>query len=176
MAAAVDTVVANTELPLVLIGDDANILKPALDKIKDKKPLVYAAGADNYQDMAHLANEAGVPLAVKAASLEELAEISEKVAGLGVKDIVLAPPSDDTAESLKDLVQIRRAALKQKFKPFGYPTITFPDGGDADIEFATAGLHLMKYVQRIAQRPRERASHWADHRHKRHHQPHHATN
>jgi acetyl-CoA decarbonylase/synthase complex subunit gamma len=35
--------------------------------------------------------------------------------------------------------------LKQKFKPFGYPTITFPADGDADQEMVTAGIHMMKY-------------------------------
>lgn len=144
-AAAVDKVVANTTLPLVLITDDAAVLKPALEKVKGNKPLIYAADANNYQAMAELAIETGAPLAVKGASLEELADVSEKVAAAGVKDIVLAPPASGASVGLKDLVYIRRAALKQKYKPFGYPTITFPDGGDAELEMATAGVHLMKY-------------------------------
>lgn len=143
--AAVDKVAANTQLPLVLMADDAAVLRPALEKVKDRKPLIYAADAGNYQALAGLATEMGLPLAVKGATLEELADVSDKVAAAGVKDIVLAPSSGDPVESLKDLVQIRRSALKQKFKPFGYPAITFPDGGDADTELAVAGIHLMKY-------------------------------
>jgi len=144
-ASAVDKVAANTQLPLVLMADDAAVLRPALEKVKDRKPLIYAADAGNYQALAGLATEMGLPLAVKGATLEELADVSDKVAAAGVKDIVLAPSSGDPVESLKDLVQIRRSALKQKFKPFGYPAITFPGGGDADIELAVAGIHLMKY-------------------------------
>ncbi len=144
--AAVKIAVEQTKLPLVLIADDPAVIKAGLDLTKDNRPLIYGAGRDNYADFAELAKEADVPLAVKGASLEELAEVSEKVTEAGVKDIVLAP-SAAAGEMLKDLVYIRRAALKQKFKPLGFPVITIPGEGidDPDLEFSLAGLHLMKY-------------------------------
>lgn len=144
-AEVVEKVAANTQLPLVLMADDAAVLKGAVEKVKANRPLIYAADANNFSALAELAKEAGLPLAVKAATLEELADLSDKVAAAGVKDIVLAPPAEGAAASLKDLVQIRRAALKQKFKPFGFPTITFADGGDPDMALATAGIQMMKY-------------------------------
>ncbi len=146
-ANAVAKVAENTKLSIVLISDDPAIIKAGLDKVKDNNPLIYAADSNNYQAMADLAKEAGVPLAVKGATVEELADISEKVTAAGVKDIVLAPENADMSEGLKDLVYIRRAALKQKYKPLGFPTITFPADGSADpeLEMAMAGVHLMKY-------------------------------
>ncbi len=146
-AAAVAKAAENTKLPLILISDDPATVKAGLDIVKDNKPLVYGADSNNFQAMADLAKEAGVPLAVKAATLEELADVSEKVIAAGVKDIVLAPQAKDAAEGLKDLVYIRRAALRQKYKPLGFPTITFPANGIADpeLEMALAGVHLMKY-------------------------------
>lgn len=146
--AAVAKAAENTKLPLILIASDPACIKAGLDVAKENKPLIYAADAGNYKALSELAKEAGAPLAVKGTTLEELADISEKVAAAGVKDIVLAPDTRDAAEGLKDLVYIRRAALKQKFKPLGYPTITIPgDGvGDPDLELALAGLHLMKYA------------------------------
>lgn len=146
-AAAVGTAAQNTKLPLVLISEDPAVIKAGLDIVKGNRPLIYGATAANFQAMADLAKEANVPLAVKGATLEELAEVSEKVTGAGVKDVVLAPSGKDAIESLKDLVYIRRAALKQKFKPLGFPVITIPGEStdDSNVEFALAGVHLMKY-------------------------------
>jgi acetyl-CoA decarbonylase/synthase, CODH/ACS complex subunit gamma len=146
-AAAVAAAAENTKLPLVLMADDPAVVKGALDQVKANRPLLYGANSSNFSAWADLAKETGLPLAVRGESLEELADTVEKLVGAGVKDIVLAPGATTAVEGLKELVHIRRAALKQKFKPLGFPTVTFPgyDGQDSDTEFAMAGLHLMKY-------------------------------
>ncbi len=146
-AAAVSAAAGATKLPLVLISDDPEVIKAGLDIVKAGRPLIHGATAANVEAMAAVAKEADVPLAVRGETLEELAEISEKVTAAGVKDVVLAPSAKSDGEALKDLVYIRRAALKQKFKPLGFPVITIPGEGtdDAHHEFALAGLHLMKY-------------------------------
>jgi len=129
------------------MADDPAIIKPALDSVIDRRPLIYAANTNNHEAMAELAKASGLPLAVKGSSLEEVADVSEKVAAAGIKDIVLAPAAANAAEGLKDLVYIRRAALKQKYKPLGFPVITFPGDGvdDVELEMALAAVHLMKY-------------------------------
>ena len=146
-AAAVSKAAENTELPLVLISDDPEVIKAGLEVVKGNRPLIHGATAANAEAMAAVAKEADVPLAVRGETLEELAEVSEKVTGAGVKDVVLAPAAKSAGETLKDLVYVRRAALKQKFKPLGFPVITIPgeDTDDANLELSLAGIHLMKY-------------------------------
>ncbi len=146
-AAAVSKAAENTELPLVLISDDPDVIKAGLEVVKGNRPLIHGATAANAEAMAAVAKEADAPLAVRGETLEELAEVSEKVTGAGVKDIVLAPAAKSAGETLKDLVYVRRAALKQKLKPLGFPVITIPgeDTDDSNLEFALAGIHLMKY-------------------------------
>jgi len=146
-AAAVSAAAGATKLPLVLMSDDPEVIKAGLAVVKAGRPLIHGATAANVEAMAAVAKEADVPLAVRGDTLEVLAELSEKVTAAGVKDVVLAPSAKSAGEALKDLVYIRRAALKQKFKPLGFPVITIPGEGtdDAHHEFALAGLHLMKY-------------------------------
>lgn len=147
-ADAVKKVKDGIDFPLILISDSAEAIKTALEILKDDKPLIYAANKDNFEVMAGLAKEYNTPLAVKGSgSLEELAQLVEKITALGVKDIVLDSGTRALNETLRDLVHIRRSALKQKFRPLGYPTITFPceEVGDDYLEAAFAGIYIMKY-------------------------------
>jgi acetyl-CoA decarbonylase/synthase complex subunit gamma len=44
----------------------------------------------------------------------------------GIDELVLDPGSKNLPEAIRDQTFIRRAALKQGFRPLGYPTIAFP--------------------------------------------------
>lgn len=146
--ALVDKVKKETGLPLMLIVADAGVADKALQKTAQDKPLLYAATKDNYEAFADLAKKHSVNIAVKADNLDELADISEKVSSLGVKDIVLDPGSRTPGETHKNLVILRRAALKQKFKAFGYPVIVFPNeeaNGDDMLETMYASAYVSKY-------------------------------
>jgi len=95
-----------------------------------------------------LAKSKGCPLAIKAEGLESLAALSEKAASLGVENLVLDPGNSRAGGQLSDMTQIRRAAIKQKFKSLGYPTMAFPGEGidDADFAAARAGVGILKYT------------------------------
>jgi acetyl-CoA decarbonylase/synthase complex subunit gamma len=111
---------------IILMSDKADILTAGLKACAEKKPLLYAATADNADAVAALAKESGCPLAAKAGSFEELAALTKKLAAAGVKDIVIDSGARTARKALEDQVIIRTAALNKKFRPFGYPTIAFP--------------------------------------------------
>jgi len=136
-----------TDMPLVLISDDVDVIKGALECVADKRPLICAATKDNYEAMANLAKEKGCPLVVSEPSgLDALAELAEKVAALGIKDIILDPGADNGKDTLKNLTFIRRAALRQKFRPLGYPVITWPSNEEDEMmEAVLASVHVAKY-------------------------------
>jgi acetyl-CoA decarbonylase/synthase complex subunit gamma len=145
-AACVAAVAAAVPYPLVLMADPAAITA-ALAATPLKKPLLYAATAANLDAMAALAKQHGAPLAVKGASLDELGELTAKLDGLGIKDLVLDPGTRSLKETHQNLVYLRRAALKKKLRPYGYPTITVPAEETADdmMETVHAAIYVIKY-------------------------------
>ncbi len=141
-------VMEQTKASLVLMTDKPEVAKAALEVCADKKPLLHAATEGNYQQMAELAKDKSIPLTVKSNDLSSLSDLVEKVQALGVKDIVLDPGTTANNQLLEKLTFIRRSALKKKFKPLGFPIITFPAlaTNDPDLEMSLAGLALMKYA------------------------------
>ena len=137
-----------TPKPLILMSIDPAALKAALAVEGGKKPLLYAATAENWPAMAALAKESGVALAVRADGLDALADLTEKIKGAGVEDIVLDTGKRDLLGTLHDLTTLRRLALKKNFRPLGYPIITFPGEGAADAldEMVIAAEHVAKYA------------------------------
>jgi acetyl-CoA decarbonylase/synthase, CODH/ACS complex subunit gamma len=126
-AEVVKAVRSQTTLPFVLISDNSEALKAALEVEGDHKPLLYAATVDNWEAMADLAKGKQVSLAVCSKDgLDELADLTTKLGDAGISDLVLDPGSRDLVESLSHVTQLRRLALKKNFRPLGYPIIAFP--------------------------------------------------
>lgn len=147
-AQVVGKVKSLTSLPLVLVSEDPEIAKAGLEIAGEDKPLIYAANKDNYEQMGALAKDHSCAIAVRGDGLEALAEIADKLIGMGLKEIVLDPSSTALDGALKDLVFIRRAALQKKFRPLGFPVITFPFRlADDDFTEAIVGsVFLLKYA------------------------------
>lgn len=147
-AAAVKAVREVTDRPLILMASDPAALKAGLAAADGPRPLLYAATAENWQAVAEIAKAANVPVAVRADSLDGLADLTEKVKGAGVQDIVLDPGVRDPAGTLVTLTHLRRLALKKTFRPLGFPIITFPGEGASDVieEAQLAAEHIAKYA------------------------------
>ncbi|MGQ9584693.1 MAG: acetyl-CoA decarbonylase/synthase complex subunit gamma [Anaerolineae bacterium] len=147
-AACVARVRAKTKLPLLLMAKDPAVLAAGLEKEGGLGPMLYAATPDNWKEMAKLAAAKGVPLVAKAdADLSALAELCENLKGAGIQDLVVDPGKRDPAGSLVQTTALRRLALKQNFRPLGYPIITFPGEGaeSLEMEAVLAGQHIAKY-------------------------------
>ncbi|MBN1484705.1 MAG: acetyl-CoA decarbonylase/synthase complex subunit gamma [Chloroflexia bacterium] len=140
-----------TEKPLILMGESPEALRAALEQEGGKQPLLYAATVDNWEEMAALAKEAGVPLAVRADDLDTLAALTEKIKGAGVEDMVLDPGARDMLGSLHMLTHLRRLALKKNLRALGYPVITFPaEGAEDEVEESLIGVeHVAKYASLV---------------------------
>jgi acetyl-CoA decarbonylase/synthase complex subunit gamma len=147
-ADAVAAVRGACNLPLVLVAEDPAIMAAGLAKAGGVSPLICAATPGNWEAMAKLAQENKAPLVVRAQTLGELAELTEKLTGAGVEDLVLDPAVRDFAGSLVILTQLRRLALKKNFRPLGYPAIAFPYLGESDAaeEQLLAGQQIAKYA------------------------------
>lgn len=111
---------------IILMSKNAETLKSAAGVYKEKKPLLYAATKENADEMIDVARECSCPVVARADGLEALSELTAKLTEAGLKDIVLDSGSRDLKQTHEDQVYIRRVALKKKFRPLGFPTITFP--------------------------------------------------
>ena len=146
-SAAAKKIAEKSEFNLILMTEKVDVMKAAVDACAFKKPLLYAATADNIDDMGNLAKENGLPVAVKSGSVEELIGMSNKLTGMGIKDILLDPGSREIKQAFEDQVAIRRAALKAGNRSLGFPTITFPCemADNVDIETMIAAMFIAKY-------------------------------
>lgn len=135
---------------LILMADDPAALKAGLAAAAGRTPLVYAADAENWRRVALAAKTAKAPLAVRVpdGDLDALASLTQEIAKLGVEDLVLDPGVRGFNESLAAMTAIRRLALKENFRPLGYPLITFPGEGAASQldEVVLAGQQIAKYA------------------------------
>jgi len=137
-----------TDAALVLMSDNPEALTAALKASAARLPLIYAATAANCDALAALALEYKCPLAAKADAIENLAALADRVAAAGVKDIVLDSGARTMRAAFEDQVVIRRAALVQKNRSLGFPTITFPCEMTADPmkEALIASTFIAKYA------------------------------
>jgi acetyl-CoA decarbonylase/synthase complex subunit gamma len=108
---------------------------------------MYAATEANLAEFGALAKENGLPLAVKAASVEKLIPLTQKLTEMGLKDLVLDPGSRELKQAHQDQIAIRRAALKDSNRALGFPTIVFPCemAGNLDVETIVAATFVAKY-------------------------------
>ena len=125
-AALVKKVMDETDAALILMSDSADALKAALQVAAQRTPLIYAATDGNAEAMVALAKEYKCPLAAKAANLESLALLTDKISAAGVKDIVMDGGARTVRGAFEEQVFVRRAALVQKNRSLGFSTIAFP--------------------------------------------------
>ena len=147
LSAAIKTIRTVSKRPLILIGDPAS-LQSGLQACGGETPLLYAADTSNADAMADLAKNAKAALAVKADSLEALADLTQKIQATGVEDMVLDPSTGSGQRlgvALERATQIRRLALKN-FRPLGYPTIFFAAQNGIEKEAVYAAQAISKYA------------------------------
>ncbi|MCG8566714.1 MAG: acetyl-CoA decarbonylase/synthase complex subunit gamma [Desulfobacterales bacterium] len=146
-AKVAEKIAKESEFNLVLMSEDTSVLKAGVELAGFKRPLIYAATEANADELGALAKEADLPLAVKADSVEALIPLTEKLTGMGLKDLVLDTGAREIKQALEDQVAIRRAALKASNKALGFPTITFPCemASNLDMETLIGSMFVAKY-------------------------------
>jgi acetyl-CoA decarbonylase/synthase complex subunit gamma len=145
----------STELPAVLMSSDVAALSGALEVLADRRPLVYAADKNNWQQMAEVSGKFKVPLAAKGSTLDELADLTAKIKQAGVADLVLAPVISGMKEGITCLTQLRRLALEKNFRPLGYPVMVLTTAQDPAQETLEAITYACKYAGIVVMRGKQ---------------------
>jgi acetyl-CoA decarbonylase/synthase complex subunit gamma len=137
----------SSDAGIVLISEDADALLAARAICVEKRPLIYPVTKDNVDKIIAGIKDSPTPVAIRGNGVEELVPLSTKLKDSGIEEIVLDPGSKNMQEAIKDQTMIRRAALKQNFKPLGYPTIGLPCFATKDKmrEILLAAMYVIKY-------------------------------
>ena len=139
---------AATERAVIIDTDSVDNAKLALAAIGDAKPVLNGANKDNYEAMSALAVEAGVVLGVKGADLAEIHDTVAALEKLENKNLVIDVTGATIKETFANAVLVRRTALKDGDRTFGYPSLVNLAKlchGDVHMETALAALFTMKY-------------------------------
>jgi len=132
--ALVKKVSAATELPLMLICEDTDTLFEAYDVCADRRPLLYPVTKENIDAVIPKIKERPTPIGIRAEGITELVPLTTKLKEEKVDEVVLDAGSKTLLDAIKDQTLLRRAAIKQEFRPLGYPTVAFP------FHFAQGGI------------------------------------
>jgi acetyl-CoA decarbonylase/synthase complex subunit gamma len=134
-----------TGLALILVTEAPAAMAAAAKRVGSSVPLLAGARMNTAEAMAKIAKETGCPLAARAGSIEELADLSDKIKAAGVEDIVLNLEAPRLADQLFGLSRMRVLSLKKVFRPLGYPTLSFIGDGAARRQGAAAIGLACKY-------------------------------
>jgi acetyl-CoA decarbonylase/synthase complex subunit gamma len=144
---AVEAVRASSKRPIILMSRNPEIMAAGISVLSGETTLIYGADGQNWEAFAELASKNKAALAIIAASLDELADLTEKVKAKGIEDLVLDPGGRNLQAGLVLETQIRRLAVKKNFRSLGYPVIAFPsDAGNAASESILAAQAIAKYA------------------------------
>jgi acetyl-CoA decarbonylase/synthase complex subunit gamma len=127
-----------TGLPLVIRSSNSSVLKAAACAVKGSRSVLSAATPETVDELRIIAQENDHVLAVTAPDLDGLFLSALKLRETGFQDIVIQFQTSSLAEQFQINTTLRRAALKDTVKAFGYPFLRFLDS-DADLMETTAG-------------------------------------
>jgi acetyl-CoA decarbonylase/synthase complex subunit gamma len=145
MVAAAERVRTKLAVPMVLVSPDpAALLAVATGPLAGARPLLYCSGTVSVDQLAELAGKAKAPICV-AGELDSVAQCAEALAQKGVKDLFISPGPVAAGKTLEFLTQTRRATLKKKFRPLGYPVLTIACGEDKFAAAMDACAYVCKY-------------------------------
>ncbi len=142
---------AATGRHLILECWDVECAKAAL-AVAGKNVILDGATPDNWEAMSDLAASAGVALGVWAENISDLYDTVKKLEAKGNKNLVLDVTGKNAKETLANAVLVRRTALKQEDRTFGYPSIVNVAKvakGDSRLQTALASMFVEKYASII---------------------------
>ena len=133
---------------VIIDTKDVETAKAAVEAIKDSKPILNGANKDNFNDMNEIAKAAGLVLGVSGTDLSELHDTVAALEKAGNKNLILDVTAPTIKETFANAVLVRRTAIKDGDRTFGYPSIVNLGvlcNHDEHRETALAAMFVVKY-------------------------------
>ncbi len=133
--------------PLVLRSASVAALTAAAKAVKGSRSVLASASPETADALRLVAEENGHVLAVTAPDLNQLVAITEKLKADGFNDLILHFNTSGLSELFQTNTIARRAALKDNYKPLGYPSLSFvpTDAGNYLDSTVWAVTEICKY-------------------------------
>ena len=138
---------AATGRTVILECWDAACAEAAL-AVTGKNAVLSGATPATWEAINAVAVKAGVPMGVWAENISDLYDLVKKIEAAGNKNLVLDVTGKTAKETLANAVLVRRTAIKDGDRSFGYPSIvnlSKVSGGDSRLETALAATFVEKY-------------------------------
>ena len=138
---------AATGRDVILECWDAECAKAAIAAV-GKTVILDGATPDTWEAMNAIAKDTGAVLGVWAENLSDLYDTVKKLEAAGNKNLVLDVTGKTAKETLANAVLVRRTALKDGDRSFGYPSIVNLAklaSGDDRLQTAYATMFVEKY-------------------------------
>jgi acetyl-CoA decarbonylase/synthase complex subunit gamma len=162
---AVKKVAETTNMPIILWSFDPPTLERGLLAVRERKPLLYAATKDNWQDMGELALKYKCPLAVYAPDdIKTLRSLASALKTWGIEDLVLdvgGKFGEGISNVINNLTMLRTSAIIEEDEFSSFPLIGTPitvwESGNKEVssevlgweESCLASVMIVKYIDLI---------------------------
>lgn len=143
---ALNAVLDNTDLAIVLMPVDAETLRRSLEISGQRRPLIYNVTAENMDAVLAAAKGFDCPWVVTGANLDEVSLLSAELNKRGIGELVLDTGRKTVADKIWDLTQIRRQALKKSNRSLGYPALVIAGHGDPFDETIESAVYITRYA------------------------------
>jgi acetyl-CoA decarbonylase/synthase complex subunit gamma len=147
-AKAIEMVRAKSGKNLILDCGDRSVLARGLELLKDDHPAVLLGQPLSDGDL-DLAVTHGASLILTGETLGSLSAQAGKARDAGFNDVILNYATANMAGQLQANTIMRKSALKQDYKPFGYPLFARINAGSAVEAVARSAVGLCKYASVI---------------------------
>jgi acetyl-CoA decarbonylase/synthase complex subunit gamma len=131
--------------PLVLCSSDPDALAAAAEAVRGSHSVVASATEATADKLVQTAREHEHSLAVTAPDVNGLVALTTRLKASGFDNLLLQYPSLSLAEQFQISTTARRAAIKESYKPLGYPGIHFIPSGDLLLNTVSALNEICKY-------------------------------
>jgi acetyl-CoA decarbonylase/synthase complex subunit gamma len=112
-----------TGLPLIINSTDVKLLTAAAAVAKGSRSILASATPETADALVKVAQENELVLAVTAPDLNALTALTTRLKEAGFNDLVLEFQTHSLSEQFQTNAIARRAALKDSYKPLGYPCL-----------------------------------------------------
>jgi acetyl-CoA decarbonylase/synthase complex subunit gamma len=134
-----------TGRPLVINSTDVAQLTAAAEAVKGSRSILASATPETADVLVKVAAANGHALAVTAPDIDALVALTAKIKDGGFNDLILQYQTHSLSELFQTNSIARRAALKDNYKPLGYPTLHIVPKSDLMEESVIAVNEISKY-------------------------------
>jgi len=138
-------VYAKTKLPLLLRAKDITSLDKASAAVTGSRSVLCGVTADMAEEAVKLAKRDNQVIAVTAADLDGIFELTTKIKESGFNDLLIEFQTHSLAESFQTNSIARKAALKKNIKALGYATLKFINTGNPADDVVAAVTEIDKF-------------------------------